>query len=220
MIVAIITLNINKFFYQLVVKTILAVKKVVYNNKWYRMFQNDEIIINMQSNFELWVEQNQGDTSSEDIDEVLDNIAKHYGFEFVAKYTFISVFRNQHNEILIAWQNIHYKGSIIAEEGFISPHDNLIDLYWKKNIFSNSEYRDLFYKFNKFSEIPEKLQQAVMEFIDDPQHLSVKSYQNIYHNLYKKKSEDFEQIANRYKQKAQVVRFLNTYGFTRPKSID
>lgn len=220
MIVAIITLNINEFFYQLVVKANLTVKNVNYNNKWYHMFEDEEIITNMQSNFDMWVEQNQDHTSSEDKDEVIDNIAEHYGFEFVAKYTFISVFRNQYNEILIAWHNIHNTNSVITEEGFISPPDDLIGLYWKENIISNSEYRDLFYKFNEFSEIPEKLQQAVMEFIDDPQRLSVKSYQNIYHNLYKKKSEDFEQIANRYRQKAQVVRFLNTYGFTRPKPID
>lgn len=220
MIVVIITFKINDFFYKLVVETNLTVKKVDYNNKWYRMFQNDEIIIDMQNNFELWVEQKQGDTSSEDIDEVLDNIAEHYGFEFVAKYSLISVFRNQHYEILIAWHNIHYKDSIITEEGFISPPDDLIDLYWKENIISNSEYRDMFYKFNELSEIPEKLRKAVIEFIVDPQRLSVKSYQNIYHNLYKKKSEDFEQIANRYKQKAQVVKFLNAYGFTKPKPID
>ena len=220
MIVVIITLKIKEYFYQLVVKTNLAVNKVGYNNKWYQMFENDKIIINMQSNFESWIEQNQGDTSSEGIDEVLVNIAEHYGFEFVAKYTLISVFRNQHDEILMVWHNIHYKDSIITEEGFISPHADLIDLYWKENKISNSEYRDLFYKFNKFSEIPEKLQQAVVEFIEDPQRLSVKSYQNIYHNLYKKKSKDFEKIANRYKQKAQVVKFLNAYGFTKPKQID
>ena len=174
----------------------------------------------MQSNFESWIEQTQDNTSSAQIDEVIDNIAEHYGFEFVAKYTLISVFRNQYNEVLITWHNIHYKDSVITEEGFISPPNNLIDFFWKEDIISNSEYRDLFYKFNEFSEIPEKMQQAVMEFIDDPQHLSIKSYQNIYHNLYKKKSKDFEQIANRYKQKAQVIKFLNAYGFTKPKPID
>lgn len=38
-------------------------------------------------------------------------------------------------------------------------------------------------------------------------------FQNIYHNLYKKDVESFERIAKKYSQKAQVLKFLKSYGF-------
>ncbi len=78
-------------------------------------------------------------------------------------------------------------------------------------------FQNIFYQFNEFSGIPEKLRKAVFGFIENPKKISTKSYQNIYHNLYKKDAENFEQIAKKYSQKAQVLKFLKSYGFTKPE---
>jgi len=94
---------------------------------------------------------------------------------------------------------------------------DLIEDYWSQDVISNSEYRDIFYQFNDFSDIPEKLRKAVLDFIEYPKGLSTKSYQNIYYNLYKKNAENFEQIAKKYSQKAQILKFLKSYGFTKRK---
>ena len=154
---------------------------------------------------------------SDGVDTVLDQIAEHYNFSYVAKYTLISVFKNQYNEIVIAWHNDNDKCWPFAEEGFDTTLMDLIDDYWYQDVISNSEYRDIFYQFNEFSDIPEKLRKAVSDFIENPKGLNTRSYQNIYHNLYKKNVESFEQIAKKYSQKAQVLKFLRSYGFTKPE---
>jgi lysine/ornithine N-monooxygenase len=127
----------------------------------------------------------------------------------------ISVFKNRHNEIVIAWHNDDDSRWSFAEKGFDTSLMDLIEDYWGQDVISNPEYRDIFYQLNEFSDIPEKLRKAVVDFIENPKGLSTKSYQNIYHNLYKKDVEDLELIAKKYSQKAQVLKFLKDYGFTK-----
>jgi len=186
-------------------------------NKWYVMFKDKEVLNAMQNDFENWAELHKESYESEGIEAVLDQIAEHYNFTYVAKYTLISVFKNQYNEIVIAWHKDNDKRWSFAEEGFDATPMDLINDYWYQDVISNSEYRDIFYKFNEFSSIPEKLRKAVLDFIEKPKGLNTRSYQNIYHNLYKKDVESFEQIAKKYYQKAQVLKFLKSYGFTKPE---
>ena len=171
----------------------------------------------MQNDFENWVEFHRESYESEGVDTVLDRIAEHYNFTYVAKYTVISVFKNQYNEIVIAWHDDNDKRWSFAEEGFDTTPMDLIEDYWSQDVISNLEYRDIFSQFNEFSSIPEKLRKAVLDFIENPKRINVKAYQNIYHNLYKKNVENFEQIARKYFQKAQVIRFLKSYGFIKPE---
>ena len=181
------------------------------------MFKDKEVLNAMQNDFENWAEFHQEGYDSEGIDTVLDQIAEHYNFTHVAKYTMISVFKNQYNEIVIAWHDDNDKRWSFAEKGFDTTPMDLIDDYWYQDVISNSEYRDIFYKFNEFSGIPEKLRKAVFDFIENPKGINTRSYQNIYHNLYKKDVESFEQIAKKYSQKAQILKFLKSYGFTKPE---
>jgi hypothetical protein len=117
---------------------------------------------------------------------------------------------------VIAWRDYDDSRWSFAEKGFDTSPMDLIEDYWTQDVISNSEYRDIFYQINEFSSIPEKLRKAVFDFIENPKRLSTKSYQNIYHNLYKKDAECFKQIAKKYNQKAQVLKFLKSYGFTKP----
>ncbi len=182
-------------------------------NKWYVMFEDRDVLNAIQNDFKNWVEFHKESYESEGVDTVLDQIAEHYNFTHVAKYTMISVFKNQYNEILIAWHSDDDSRWSFAEEGFDTSPMDLIDDYWYQDVISNSEYRDIFYQFNEFSSIPEKLRKAVFDFIENPKMLNNRSYQNIYHNLYKKNVENFEQIAKKYSQKAQILKFLKSYGF-------
>ena len=186
-------------------------------NKWYVMFEDREVLNAMQNDFENWGEFHQENYNSEGVDTVLDQIAERYGFTYVAKYTHISVFKNQYNEILIAWHGDNDRNESFSEIGFDTSSMDLIEDCWSQGVISNSEYRDIFYQFNDFSGIPEKLRKAVFDFIENPKGISTKSYQNIYHNLYKKNVESFEQIAKKYSQKAKVLKFLKSYGFTKPE---
>ena len=189
-------------------------------NKWYEMFEDREVLNAMQNDFENWAEFHKESYESEGVDTVLDQIVEHYNFTYVAKYTMISVFKNQYNKILIAWHDDDDSRWSFAEKGFDTSPMDLIEDYWYQDVISNSEYRDIFFKFNEFSSIPEKLRKAVLDFIENPKKLSTKSYQNIYHNIYKKDVGNFEQIAKKYSQKAKFLKFLKSYGFTKPEIVN
>ena len=167
----------------------------------------------MQDEFEKWVTNNREDCNPHKVDNIFNEIAEKYGFNHIAKYTLISIFQNKYNEIIIAWHDDHDRGWSINEEGFDINSMDLTDYYWRQDIISDDEFRDIFSQLNDFSTIPEKLRNAVIDFLEHPELLDAKSYQNIYHNLFKKDAEKFEVISRKYHQKAQVIKFLNSYGF-------
>ena len=64
-------------------------------------------------------------------------------------------------------------------------------------------------------DIPEALKEAVLTYFKNPPELEKKHRDNIYHNLYKKNAIVFEKIAQKYRNKAMLVRyFQNSNLFT------
>ena len=104
-----------------------------------------------EDNTKIWVHKFASLLRSHGVDTILDRIAERYGFSYVAKYTQISLFKNQYNEVVIAWHGDNDRNESFSERGFDTSSKDLIEDYWREGVISNSEYRDIFYQF---SEIP------------------------------------------------------------------
>lgn len=81
---------------------------------------------------------------------------------------------------------------------------------WKKSqiCYPLIEERDL-------QGLPEALKDALLTYFKNPFELEKKHRDNIYHNLYKKNATVFEKIAQKYRNKAMLVRyFQNSNLFT------
>ena len=152
------------------------------------------------------------------IEEKLDEIADEYGFETIIKDELLIIYANEEGELAFAWHLDHGRSWGEDETGF----DQTVELedLWNQELISEKAYRVVLSETAEMDEVPEKLREAVEKYFEDPQSISVKEYQNIYHNLYAKDPEKLKRIGKKYLQKAKLSMYFNNIGFKMPRNTE
>lgn len=165
--------------------------------KWYQMYKNKAILKKIESEFNQWKESTDLDTMLKLFEDKQESIAEKYGFSKILKTSYLLIFENKDNQILIAWHDDHKAHWDYNDEGFDGNQMDLIDYYYKENIISKKEIIELFEELHDFSSITEKQQSALENILEycsmqkkeqeifyNDKPYSPKDYQNIYHNIW------------------------------------